>query len=391
MESKVSQQQQQHLAQYFTYKDIELTSEPLENMMHITSQGHLGCLLQHCTITGVAGNDDDDDDEHIRRSLTTAFSNLKQRSPTGSLASLCLRVSVRDHNNSNDSDSGSASESSESEPERSNPSLQSIWATALRTFTITMAALHAAQLPVASHLDIYSGGLRCSLVYDALLPLPRQFTSSTSVFSSLKELKVSLSSPFVDSKETTPGHSRPTAHGKLALRALLDMSAIMPQLECLDVHWYNTIVDSHTSASTSDVTPPPPPNPAVELSPSHFTSLKACTFRGIYISSDDLFILLKALHLTSLILTDIRLTLGTYASIFDYLALPDTTITDYHLDDLRQGHALVHFDVPGTAKFPYRGATMGPSTLTRQESEAKETIAYRMTHERPLGSGELWR
>ncbi|KAI1800356.1 hypothetical protein F4811DRAFT_539452 [Daldinia bambusicola] len=370
VESKLSQQ---HLAKYFDHKHVKLAPKPLENMVYITSQGHLGCLLQHCTIIGVAGSDmtgTRNDDEHVRL-LTRAFSNLKQRSPKGRLASLCLRVSVRNRDSTSESDS---------------PSLQkSIWATALQTFHVTMAALHASQLPVDEHLNIYGGVSRCSLTYDALLPLTQQFTSMP-VFSSLKKLTVSLSSPFTDPEKSTPysainipERSSQTVHGKLALRGLLDMSSIMPKLESLDVHWYNIIAHDTSTA---------PLNSAVELGRSNFACLQTCRLRGIYILESDLLELVKAVHPSALTMTDIRLTSGTYSSIFEYMTLQDTPITYYHLDDLREGHALVHFDVPGKAKFPYRGVTMGPSTLTRQQDEVDEAIRYRITHKRPLGSGE---
>lgn len=321
----------------------------------------------------MSGTRNDDDDKHVRL-LTRAFSNLKQRSPKGRLASLCLRVSVRNRDSTAESDS---------------PSLRkTIWATALRTFNVTMAALHASQLPVDEHLNIYGGVSRCSLTYDALLPLTQQFTPMP-IFSSLKKLTVSLSSPFTDPEESTsdsaigiPGQSIQTAHGKLALRGLLDMSSIMPKLESLDVHWYNIIAHDTSIA---------PLNPAVELGHSNFVCLKTCRLRGVYIVESDLLELVKAVHLSALTMTDIRLTSGTYSSIFEYMTLLDTPIAHYHLDDLREGHALVHFDVPGTAKFPYRGVTMGPSTLTRQQDEVKEAIRYRITHKRPLGSGERMR
>ncbi|KAI1441251.1 hypothetical protein F5Y02DRAFT_400283 [Annulohypoxylon stygium] len=373
VESKVSQQ---HLAKYFNYKHVEMAPAPLENLAYITSQGRLGCLLEHCTITGVAGSGMSrtrNDDEHIHL-LARAFSNLKQRSPKGRLTSLSLRVDVRNRDSTSESDS---------------PSLrESIWATALRTFNVTIAALHASQLPVDEHLDIYGGVSRCSLPYDALLPLTQRFTSMP-VFSSLKKLTVSLSSPFINPEESTsdsaintPEQFSQTVHGKLALRGLLDMSSIMPKLESLDVHWYNIIAYDTSTA---------PLDSSVELSHSNFACLEICRLRGVYIFESDLLEFVKAVHPSALTMSDIRLTSGTYSSIFEYMALLDTPITYYHLDDLREGHALVHFDVPGNAKFPYRGVTMGPSTLTRQENEVKEAIRYRITHKRPLGSGERMR
>ncbi|KAI1762142.1 hypothetical protein GGR53DRAFT_432530 [Hypoxylon sp. FL1150] len=368
IESKISGQ---HLAKFFTHKHVELAPQPLKNMVHITGHGHLGCLLQHCHITGVAGNDTRDDDEHMRL-LAKAFSNLKQCSPKGRLASLCLSVTVRNHDNNSESDASSLR--------------KNIWATALRTFDITIAALHASQLPVDEHLDIFGGVLGCSLTFDAFLPLTQRFASMP-VFSALKKLTVSLSSPFTDPAESGPNSAidaPPLAgqavHGKLTLRGLLDMSSIMPKLESLDLHWYNIIGNDASTA---------PLNPPAKLGCSKFSCLKTCKLRGVYIFEDDLLDFVKAVHPTTLIMTDIRLMSGTYSSMFEYLALSDTPVTYYHLDDLRVRHALVHFDVPGKAKFPYRGnATMGPSILTRQQNEAKEAIRYTVAYRRPLGSGK---
>ncbi|KAI0483744.1 hypothetical protein F4859DRAFT_473980 [Xylaria cf. heliscus] len=79
---------------------------------------------------------------------------------------------------------------------------------------------------------------------------------------------------------------------------------------------------------------------------------------------------------------------GTWTAIFEYLSSV-SSITSYHLDDLREGdNLLLHFnDMPGQSKFPYYGVQMGPSTLTRQMCEIGATIRYKCTTRRPLGSG----
>jgi hypothetical protein len=376
LESKLSQQL---LNRFFAKKHVELARGPLEDMAYVTSKGHLGCLLQHCTITGVAGSntiEETEFDEHVRL-LTEAFINLKQRSPKGRLASLCLGVVVR----SQPSEDGSPEPDISSSPKH-------VWATALRTFNITMAALQESQLPIDEHLDIFGGASGCSLAYDAFLPLTRRF-ASMSVFSSLKKLTVSLSSPFLDDKEETldtsiSQHSNQSVHGTLLLQGFLGMSEIMPKLEDADIHWYN--LRHYASTRTVD--------PTIHVSGSshvNFSCLKACTLSGVYLSEHDLLEFVKAVHPVALTMTATRLVSGTYTSLFEYLALPDTPVTHLYLDDILEGGLLVHFDAPGASKFPYLGITMGPSTLTRQKNEVNEVIRYSTTSRRPLGSPQRMR
>jgi hypothetical protein len=99
----------------------------------------------------------------------------------------------------------------------------------------------------------------------------------------------------------------------------------------------------------------------------------------------------RAFHPATLTLTDVRLVSGTYASIIKYLTGPDSPVTYYHLDNIREGKALVHFDVLGSSKFRYIGGNVGPSSLTRQTSHVKEAIRYRFASGRPLGSRKRMR
>ncbi|KAI2619291.1 hypothetical protein GGR54DRAFT_138410 [Hypoxylon sp. NC1633] len=380
VKSKISLSQP-HVAKFFARKDVELAAEPLENMALMTSQGHLGRLLQHCTITGVVENDTSSApsiDEHVRL-LTKAFTNLKRHSSNGMLASLFLRVTAR----SNDSNDGTPAPDTP-------PPHREIWATALRTFRVTVAALHASQLPIDEHLDIFGGVLGCSLAYDAILPLTRLFIT-TPVLSWLKKLSMSLSSPYIDSQEGTPDVAIDVPHRSsqrldvvLALQDILELSSIMPNLESLDVHWYKVrnyrfteLVNAGTHLRSNGH--------------ANFAHLKACTLRGAYISESDLLDFVKIIHPAALTMTDIHLASGTYASMFEYLTSSDTSVRSYHLDDLHEGGRLVHFEVPGQSKFRYRGDTMGPSTLTRQAEEAKEMIRYRFALGRVLGSVERTR
>ena len=103
-------------------------------------------------------------------------------------------------------------------------------------------------------------------------------------------------------------------------------------------------------------------------------------------SESDLLQFLKTVHPAMIMLTDVHLISGTYASVFQYLTSPDSLIECYHLDDIHEGIALVHFEVPGRPKFPYLRDTVGPSSLTRQAGHVKEAIHYRFARGRAVGS-----
>lgn len=102
----------------------------LQDTVRLTSHGRLGCLLEHCTITGIVRSDtaaaDAGADQDMLTLLSEAFRNLKLRSSNGGLASLCLRVVARIEN-------------ADGELEEPNAfrDWKHVWNTALRTFQIT--------------------------------------------------------------------------------------------------------------------------------------------------------------------------------------------------------------------------------------------------------------
>ncbi|KAL2008289.1 hypothetical protein VTN00DRAFT_8271 [Thermoascus crustaceus] len=359
---------------------LRLTSRTIVNKAS-QGQGHLGRLLQHCTITGIVRNETtaaDEGTEHLRL-LTEAFRNLKQRSPKGGLSSLCLRVAARIE----------GADGELTEPD-SFGSWRTVWDAALRTFNVTMAALNESQLTVGEHLDIFGSLKGCTLACDAFLAFAQKF-ASMHIFGSLKRLTVSLSAPYKAATEheseaavTETEAQAESRHSNLILQSIMQVLPIMPELESLDLHWYNL----GASMSTSPV---PSATRQGSGTSSASTSLKECSLRGIYVSESDLLQFLEAVHPATLTLTDVRLVSGTYASIFKYLTSPDSPVTCYHLDDIREKNALVHFDVPGSSKFRYSRDTVGPSSLTRQTSHVKEEIHYRFARGRAIGSGERWR
>ncbi|KAI9664772.1 MAG: hypothetical protein M1821_006220 [Bathelium mastoideum] len=361
----------------FKHKNVELTMKTLQKMERVTSQGRLGCLLRHCTITGILRNKKAAaaaayKDIEYSRVLAAAFGNLKRR--TGMIASLRLSLDTR-------------GEIINGEPIHTDDfrSWRTVWETALCTFHVTMDALNSSQLPVIEHLDIFGSLRACSLGCDAFLTLAPKFLS-THVFESLKRLTVSLSAPHEAVKENANGsnvyENIAPAQSRLSepiLQDIMQVSRIMPKLEGLEIHWFNLgqfDVNSEVSSVTchdSGARLPPP-------------SLKECTLRGLYVSESDLLQFLNAVRPVALTLTDIRLVSGTYTAMSRFLTGPESPVTYYQLDDIREGGNLVHFNMPGRPKFPYRYDRVGPSSLTRRNSQVKEAIRYRFASGRPLGS-----
>ncbi|KAI0199300.1 hypothetical protein F4808DRAFT_214135 [Astrocystis sublimbata] len=302
----------------FAQKQVYLTPASLATLVQMTSPDIAGCVLQHCTITGLAGARlTPSRIEECKQLLTAAFRNLKEHSTNGSLASLRLHVIWKATHEM-------------LEPEDEEPYMPRFdathwvrWETALCTFNVTMAALQESGLRVDDYLNIFDDIEGCSLPYDALVSLSCQVPTTT-VLSGLKRLNVSLSSPCSDSvaEGSHEELDRPieywripiqARHGTNALQGLLAMSTIMPSLESLGVHWYNLL---DYAAATLDET-------KVEIQPQPaFKQLTSCHVRGLETTESDLLQFMKNLHPQDICLADISLYTGGFSSIFRYLTTP---------------------------------------------------------------------
>ncbi|KAI0975334.1 hypothetical protein F4678DRAFT_469942 [Xylaria arbuscula] len=324
------------LVKPFGSMNVELATEPLKNMIYITSHGRSGTFLLHCTIVGSIDSRitcTSNFDEHVRL-LTEEFINLKQHSP------------------------------------RRNS--QFVWETAQRTFNIVMTALRESQLTINSHLILFGRLKKSSLIYNALLPLDQRFNS-------LERLTMSLCGPYTAPQNRT---SQGT-HGTLLLQNFVNMLSLIPNLKEFDIHWYNVysrsaiwpeIHETHTVAAKCHKT----------------NRLEHCIIRGWHVLGPQLLEFLKAIQPEKLSLFHVRLVSETWAPIFDYLTSSDSRTVFCKLDDLFEGDQhLVHFDVPGRSKFNYVGAKMGPSTLTtlpKSQDEVKDGIRYNITPKHPFGA-----
>lgn len=364
----------------FGRKDIGLTTTALQNFVGATGQGRLGCLLQDCTLTGIASFETttpDDTAEHIRL-LADAFRNLKHRSPRGGLVSLSLGLAVR---------VGTEGELAPPGHQRVRRAWRTIWDAAIRTFRVTIAALGESQMSVGERLDVFGSVVGCSLPCDVFMASAGIF-SSAHVFGSLRKLTLSLSAPYraesepdLEWENSAQEPSAPlinqtqSRYSQQVFRVIVQLCHAKLKLEDLDLHWY----DLGRYISTSSLSDSPQASSIAGDTSSGTIHIKGCSLRGVFISETDLLHLLQTTCPETLTLTDIHLISGTYTSILDYVNGPDSSIKSYHLDDLCEEGASrppVHFNIPGRSKFRYRGGPVGPSTLTRQAGDAKEAVGY---------------
>ncbi|KAI1089359.1 hypothetical protein F5B19DRAFT_379928 [Rostrohypoxylon terebratum] len=377
MERKASQG---YFTKFFHTKDMALTPRTLQNMIWITSQDHVGGLLQHCNIVGIAEIDmiTQSHANELTDLLATAFLNLKERCKNGGLASLCLRVAtIPQDSNDQTAQSGASKQ------------WKDIWATALCTFNITIAALERSQLSVDDSLDVFGSVKGCSLRCDVFLLWPHSFPS-TPIFAKLRRLTVSLSSSCIGFEEqATPGEERDYVPSSNIFRGILEMSRIMPQLESINLHWYRLGYNVTTLTK-----------PFIDTSGSStFTHLKELILRGMHTSANNLLQFIRELRPTSLTMKDITLTSRVYDPIFEYITSPESPMAYYCLDDIHHDGRLVHFNIPGHPKYPHlfqymrEGVHIGPSTLIQGIEDVKEPISYLHTRLRLVSSPQMlcWR
>lgn len=367
---------------FFKAKTIDLTTESLLRFVEATKKGQPGCLLQHCTIRSIIRADapasNDEDGTENRRLLSKAFQNFRQGSLGRSLLSLNLRVAVLV-----DDSHGNLIMPKEYLNGRE------VWKTALQTFRGTMAALRESQLPITQDLNIFGNVKGCSLGFDAFLDeFINDLEATKEVFGSLKKLTARLSVP-PDLGEDPQARGPPDAQIEEKrndfLQEFLDVLPTMGQLESLDIHWYKLQGDSYAEPSAI--------SHKQRDTISGLPHLKECHLRGVFTSEEYLLHFLSALRPTEVTLRFIRLTSGSYTSVFQYLTSQDSEVAKYLLDDLVENKKVVHFNTPGSPKFSFlpRGPTVGPSTLSRAGAQSKEPIKFHFAGSRPLGSPERMR
>lgn len=104
-----------------------------------------------------------------------------------------------------------------------------------------------------------------------------------------------------------------------------------------------------------------------------YLHLTECSFHGTYVTESDLLDFLKAVQPATVTLSNIRVITRTYAAIFNHLTGPDSPVIAYNLGRRHprgKRSSLVHFEVPGSSKFPYKRGEAGPSFLSQYVGHA---------------------
>lgn len=354
---------------HFRNKSIDLSQTALQRFLQMmTDKSGVGCLLENCTIVGIAQLSvvPAQETAQLQELLTHCFSNLTQHLPDKCLASLTLQIKAGEYNQNGQFIESEAFYSS-----------QAIWEAARRTFITVMAALHAAKLAVVHRFSVFMGEKGCSLAYSEFINFDTYVASNISFqpFQSLKRFEASFSvlntSSGVEQLEAFVRHPTNILHDIAQA-----ISKAMPTLEILHLHWY-ALGKVQVPFAAQEVSSP------IESSYS-LKCLRECILRGFYIIETDLLGFLTAVQPEALSLAYVSMIVGDWSRILQYITNPYTSTTWFHLDDIfhkafplvSKGPGLVHFNGPGAPKFQYRVREIWPSTLSSHD--VTDAIEYRI-------------
>lgn len=317
-----------------------------------------------------------DETEQHRVLLARAFTNLRKRIETGSLASLILSVSVPEREGIVILEN----------PNRRINSWMYIWQVAHHTFTVTLGALSDTGLEVTGELDLFTIPASCSLCYKDFLDIPKRFPGATKSLRRLKELKASLSPPArapPELRRSTPEEEFNGINPKNVLQDIAwALPSIAPAVEGILLHWsdlnrrWQPLLDEPDDSFVTRA-----------------MQLQRCILQGFKVSESQLLAFLKHTRPISLALEFVQMFQGNWDSILLYLSSAESGVCSFKLDDVTQGRALVHFNAPGRPKFRYRENFTWPSEITRDGDQAREPVEHCFLSGRPAISSEwqLWR
>ena len=367
-----------HYRTYFRKKAIPLRVESLTTFSDILRTSSLVSLLEDATIVGIVSTDVPEQDL-VESLLTKAFVTLKEKA--GGLRSLGFRIIWEKNNldkaSSDDIDNWDEASSDDIEDKH--------FAITRDIFKATMIALQKSRLSIRD-LNMF-GNLPS---YSVSIDLFGELLHPARLNSSLEDMKCfSLGltgKPFPSQDlnnllepDTFPGEN---------VDAVARLLNLMKSLEELDIRWY-----MHWSASDT---------PESFFLNSCFKSinsstLKCCSFRGIYVTEATLRNFLQQTSAKRVTLQEVHIWRGTFTSILDILTSRTGNFSYFHLDDLYQEERprfkMLHFKVPGKPKFPMGCGGLGPSEIVREGDEVAQKLDYTFATGRPLGSpqGMLWR
>lgn len=351
---------------HFRTKTIELKAPgQLEEFVCMTQSKQLGCLVQHLTLVGGLPTSPDHDqgageqEQDSAETLEQAMKNLRLNSASGGLRSVSLVV--------------------EGAGPGSRNRWQSIWEAAAECFQTAALALGASGLPIDG-FDVFGRVARCSLACDRLASVLEKVDLTASL-QGVKQLSVSLSHHRVHEPESE--EMRSLATGERNTTAIDQLLGLCPQLEDLQLHWYNLRTGNLTDALLEEQ------RFFDRIADScRFPSLERCSLKGIYTTGTTLLSFLRHhTRLSSLEMEELYLRGGNFRPVFSFLAKYMEHLEHVHVDDLWE-ERLIYFDAPGNPHFPSSGRPVGPNTLTRTGTDARRLIRYRFSRGHALDSAE---
>jgi hypothetical protein len=362
----------------FRTKTLKWTSsKQLQEFVHFTQPNGLGCLLQRLTIVAVAPVTSIQHASTKGKLLIDAFTNLRLNSASGGLQSLVLHVEGQDM----------IGNFVTCEKIRE---WKSVWQTAALAFEISFRALAASALPV-EELDIFHSIIRCSLACDKIAPILDSIDLSKPL-EKLKSLSLSLS---LHVAEDGAPETLSLVSAKRHSFALGRLLTLCPQLEKLELHWYQ-IVPRIGAANLNEAQIEEQRFFTHVVKNAPLSQLRSCKLDGIKTDETTLLAFVqKASKLSNLHMEEVHLLSGKFGPVFNYLTSRLEHLEYLHLDDLYESR-MICFDGPGKPKMPSIDKSDGPNTLTRvgdENRQRRRKIGYRETRGRPLGSAAAanWR
>ncbi|KAI4730056.1 hypothetical protein E4T49_02028 [Aureobasidium sp. EXF-10728] len=344
---------QAYFRTFFLSKTIKLETKAVARFAAITEHSRFAVLLQDLCVNGIplAPSTSVPNLEHVDM-LSTAFRNLSKHSSEYSLRSLTVGI----------------------DDQTSKLPLFLRFIAGASAVTIVLNAANSSGLPLEK-LNLLYDVTKCSVpctVFDSLFESAQQVR-----FSHLRSLSMSLTQRFSEPDfeeeaedelvDSITDNAKANLQGVEAVVNFICLAS--SHVEELNLHWYNT---SSYPPSDTDVLSRGWFDQVSEN--ASFNNLRDLTLRGLHVSQPPLLRLLMSPLLQTVHLEYIRLN-GSLRLILDCLTSPHRPLTQFYLDDIYE-EKLVHFFVPGKAKFRYSGRVPGPSTVLRMGKEVLLPLEY---------------
>lgn len=280
-----------------------------------------------------------------------------------------------------------------------------IWQKAAETLRTTLSALSNSGLAV-DELDAFSEVHRCAVAANELSPIDTTNESLNSVLGKMTTFSIGISNRDIPKTEEQileferpvfpsfrtykaqtprdPTIMKAEADDEDNFTGLSNLLALSPNLETLDLHFYNLDsppVETHNPKLFTRI-----------LETTTFSTLTALRLRGFHLHSQDLLRSITRSPLRKLRLENLHLITGTWRSLFAFIAEGPQGYDWILVDDLFEGSRLLYFSSEGDGKpkFPSLCGTKGTNGVLRRGEDAKRRVEFHFAAERPFGSPQVY-